>query len=313
MLNIIIWSVIFLASMVVLIKASDKFTYAAEKIGLHLGISSFVVGVVIVSIGTSLPELISSLFAVFNNSSEIVVGNVIGSNITNILLVVGAAALLSKKMIIHYKFTKADIPVLLGSALLLTASLWDGKFEFFEAIILLLLYIAYIVYTLRLKRKQKIEIPNGKNKRFEWKIALTLILSSIFIYVGAKYTIESVIILSELLNIGKEIIAILVIALGTSLPELAVSVSAAKKGKADMAMGNILGSNIFNALVVMGIPSLFGPLTIPTGIIYWATPIMVLATFFFIYMIKDKKITKTEGALLLVIYSLFIAKSINLI
>ncbi|MBT4334550.1 calcium/sodium antiporter [archaeon] len=313
MLNLLLWAIIFLISMVVLIKASDSFTYAAEKIGLHLGISSFVVGVVIVSIGTSLPELISSLFAVFKNSSEIVIGNVMGSNITNILLVVGVAAIFSKKLIIHYKFTKADIPTLLGSALLLTASAMDGKFELFEAIILILFYLIYVTYTLKIKRKQKIEIPKEKKRKFNWKIGASLVISSLFIYIGAKYTIESVIIMSEILNIGKEIIAILVVSLGTSLPELSVSVAAARKGKADMAMGNILGSNIFNSLIVMGIPSLFMPLTIPTGLIMWAAPIMIISTLAFIYLMKNKKITKTHGVVLLVLYALFVAKSMNFI
>lgn len=128
MIDVLLWSIIFIISLAVLIKSSDYFTHAAEKIGLYFGMPAFVVGVTIVAVGTSFPELISSIYAVLTNNSEIVIGNVVGSNITNILLVLGLAAIIGGKLNTRYEVLHVDLPIVVGSAFLLGLMIWDGNF-----------------------------------------------------------------------------------------------------------------------------------------------------------------------------------------
>ncbi len=313
------WGIIFAVSLFVLIKASDYFTDSAEKIGLHFGLPSFLIGVTIVAIGTSLPELISSVFAVLKYSSEIVVGNAIGSNITNIFLVLGVAAIVGKKIEITYKHLHVDLLMLIGSAFLLAVTVYDGVFTLPEALICLAGGVLYLLYTIGIEKKSKNDEAENredsqlKRGKLERKTLIILGVSSFFIYIGAEYTVESVLKLSELLNVGKEMIAISAVALGTSLPELTVTVMAARKGNPEMAVGNILGSNIFNALIVMGIPALIGPLIIPSSILTFGLPMMLVATLLYFFTTFDKEITEWEGWLLILFYIFFIGKIFNLV
>jgi len=315
----LIWIIVFVVSLFVLIKASDYFTHSAEKIGLFFGIPLFIVGATIVAVGTSLPELISSIFAVLRNSSEIVVGNVVGSNVANIFLVLGIAAIVGRRMKLTYELIHVDLPLLIGSAFLLAVTIWDGIFSFPEALLCIAGIILYLLYTINTKSKhENIEIKKGPNeevkqgRKLDWKTLVILAVSAFFIYFGAKYTVESVIKLSEIFNIGKEIIAISAVALGTSLPELMVTIAAAKKGKPEMAVGNILGSNIFNALAVMGIPALIGTLIIPHSILTFGLPMMLIATLLYFFITHDKEVTKWEGWLLVIFYVFFIGKLFSL-
>jgi len=306
MIEFVIWSIIFIVSILVLIKASDYFTVSAEKIGLYLGMPSFVVGVTIVAVGTSLPELVSSIIAVFKGASEIVVGNVVGSNIANIFLILGFAAFVGKRINTTHNINQVDLPVLVASAFLFSFMIWDKKFTTFEAILLLLGLVTYFFYVTNGHR-------NGKkdNPKLELKNIVILVVSVFFIYVGAKYTIDSIIKIADILSVGKEIIALSAVALGTSLPELAVSIQAVRKGKAEIAIGNVLGSNIFNTFAVMSIPAFFGTLIIPATIISFALPMMIAATLLFFFMMQEKAITRWEGAMLLIFYVLFIGKILN--
>jgi len=319
MLELFIWVVVFVVSLFVLIKASHYFTDSSEKIGLFFGLPAFIVGVTIVSIGTSLPELVSSVFAVLKGSSEIVVANVVGSNIANILLILGVVAVISKRMKIAYELTHVDLPILIGSALLFAIMILDGVLTLPEAWFLIFGIVIYLIYTITSEKehvdveiKQEMKEELRKKKKLDAKTVVILILSVFFIYIGARYTIESVIKLSEMLNIGKELIAISAVALGTSLPEFAVSIVAARKGKLEIAVGNILGSNIFNTFVVMGIPALFGVLIIPQSILGFGLPMMLIATFLFFFITQKKEVTKWEGYLLLLFYVFFIGKLFNL-
>lgn len=314
MTPLFIWTLIFIVSLFVLIKASDYFTYSAEKIGLFFGLPAFIIGVTIVSVGTSLPELVSSIFAVLNDSSEMVVGNVVGSNITNIFLILGTAAVIGEKMQISYELIHVDLPLLMGSAFLLAITIWDGLFTLPEALLCLAAFILYLLYTISSETQQEnIEIKAAKKTgKLDIKTLIILVVSTVFIYIGAKYTVESVVQLSEILNIGKEIIAISAVAFGTSLPELMVSVSAARKGKAEMAIGNILGSNIFNTLAVMAIPAFFGALIIPQDILTFGLPMMLIATVLYFVMTQDREITKWEGYMLIIFYVYFIGTLFNI-
>jgi len=259
-----------------------------------------------------------SIISVFRGASEIVVSNIVGSNITNIFLVLGVTAIVGRKIKITYEISKIDLPLLFGSTFLLAVCAWDGAFTFFEALICIAGFLVYIFYTISVEKKHKdIEIKkelNGalKKKKLEPKTWITMILSAFFIYVGSKLVVESAINLSGLLNIGTGVIAATVIALGTSLPELTVSITAAIKHKPEMAIGNILGSNIFNALAIVGVSGLFGTLLIPANIISFGIPMMIIATFLYVFMTQDKFVSKWEGWLLICFYVFFIGKLFGL-
>lgn len=314
MIVLIFYIFIFILSLAFLIKSSDYFIGAAEKIGLFFGVPSFIIGVSIVAFGTSLPELISSIYAVIKHSSEIVVGNVIGSNITNIFLILGITAITCKDIALPYDIAFVDLPLLVGSAFLLGLMTWDGNFSTFEALLCIMGIVVYSVYAAsNSSPKDKVKKTDGSKARITSrkkivKTWMTLIISGIVIFFSAKYTVESIIRIAEIINIGKELIAASAVALGTSLPELIVSVVAAKKKNVEIAIGNILGSNIFNTLAVMGISALFGKIIIPDNMVYFGMPTMLIATLLFFLITQQKRITQWEGWLLIIFYIFFIGK-----
>ena len=312
--ELIIWIVIFIVSLFVLIKASDFFTDSAEQIGLFLGISPFLIGVTIVSVGTSMPELISSIVAVYQNSSEIVFGNVIGSNIANIFLIIGVASLISSPLRIQYELINVDLPLFVGSTFLLGLTVLDGEFSLNEAIICILGYIVYVLYTISSgKEEQRSDVENKSNRSLPLKPIVIVVVSSLFIFLGANYTIESVTKISEILNIGKELIALSAVALGTSLPELIVTISAARKGKPEIAVGNVLGSNIFNSLMVMGIPRFIGELVIPQDVVGSGLLVLLVGTILFFFVTQDKQVTRWEGLIFFLFYGWFIGNIFGLV
>lgn len=304
---VLLFIIIFLASLTVLLIASDKFVDSAENIGLSLGIPSFIVGVTIVAVGTSLPELATSLAGVFSGSSEIVIGNVVGSNITNILLVIGATAVVGKGIKLDYDVMNTDMTKLLASSFLLYFVLIDGSLSRLECVVLLAALVIFLANSFSVKNEDEEELPKLRPIDF-----LILAIASVFIYLGAKYTIYGLENIANELSIPKHIIAITAVALGTSLPEVVVSITAARKGKHAMAVGNVLGSNIFNTYAVMGISGLVaGSLTIPADAVTISLPFMIAVTVLFAVSCITKHITKYEGWLFLLFYVFFIGLSLQ--
>ncbi|MBU1178478.1 calcium/sodium antiporter [Patescibacteria group bacterium] len=312
MLDLLFWIAIFVISLAVLIKAADYFTKYSEKLGSALGIPQFIIGVTIVSIGTSLPELATSLIAVFKGSTEIVAGNVIGSNIANILLVVGLAAVLSRKMVVKRSLINLDAPLLLAVTFLAVFVLWDKQVTFIESLFLIASYLVYILYSIYSRSKAE-ESNSQKKGEVSFKMVAMIILGGLGVYLGAKYSIDSVLNISEILQINSSVIALSAIALGTSLPEVLVSVSAARKGNYEMALGNVFGSNIFNIAMVIGIPGLISTLGVSSETFLIAIPFMVAATVLYVISGISQKIYSWEGALYLIIYCLFIGKLFGLV
>lgn len=297
---------IFVVSLAVLLFASDKFVESAERIGLAMGIPSFIVGVTIVAVGTSLPELATSIASVFSGTSEIVTGNVVGSNITNILLVIGATAVVGRNINLDYDVMNTDMTKLLGSSFLLYFVLMDGQLTKIECLFLMAALIIFLASSFSIRSEDEEERP--KLQPLDFGI---LALSSVFIFVGAKYTIYGMENAANLLGIPAHIIAITAVALGTSLPEVVVSITAARKGKHAMAVGNVLGSNIFNTYAVMGITGLIGNLTIPADATTVSLPFMIAVTVLFAISCMTKVISRFEGWLFLLLYIFFIVMSLE--
>jgi len=289
---------IFAGSIALLLFASDKFVEAAERIGLSLGISPFIIGVTIVAFGTSLPELATSVVAVMDGTPEIVIGNVVGSNITNIALVLGLTAVVVKNIDLEYNLWHIDIPFLWGSAFLLYFAVMDGNLSIYEAILFLGGIGIFLAYSLKgQERPDKKDRPTSN-----WKDYVFMILGGLFVSLSATWVIGAITEISLLLNIAPTVIALSAVAIGTSLPEVAVSLAAARKGKASIAVGNALGSNIFNTFIVMAIPRFFGKLEFPADIIDIYLPLMIVMTILLGVMSNNRKITRWEGMVLLLFY-----------
>ncbi len=291
---------IFVVSLAALLKASDFFVEAAERIGLAIGISPFIIGVTIVAFGTSLPELATSTAAVFSGSSEIVIGNVIGSNVTNILLVLGLTAIFAKKIVMDFDIMDIEMPLLVASAFFLYFVLADNQVTLIES----LLFIVALVVFLMNSFGQKSEDEN--KPKFAIKDLGILLLAGLVVYFGATYTIFAIERIASQLGVNQDFIALTVLALGTSLPEVVVSIAAARKGKPGIAVGNVLGSNLFNTYAVVGIPSLFGNLIIPDSIGEFSLPFMMAITVLFAVVCLSKKISRWEGVMLVLFYAYFI-------
>ncbi len=313
-----IWIGVFIISLVALLKASDYFTNAAEKIGLVLGLPSFIIGVTIVAVGTSLPELISSIFAVTSGNSEIVIGNVLGSNIANIFLVLGVVAIFARKIETKYEIWKVDLPIFFASMLFVLITCFDGVFNVWEGLIGLCGIVTYLIFAATSSSTEKIGDKRAERERKELKKQglfiqfVILFISGFFIFLSAKYVVSSVVELSTIFNIAKDLIAVSAVAIGTSLPELMVGVQAARKGNAGMAFGNVLGSNIFNSFAVLGVSAFFGSLVIPSTMIALSIPVMIGSSFLFLFMIQDREITMWEGIILLLAYVLYMGKIFGL-
>jgi len=305
-MTLIFWIIIFILSLAFLIKAADSFTKYSEKLGKGLGIPKFIIGVTIVGLGTSLPELSTGIIAVFADNTEIVAGNAIGSNIANILLVVGLSALFARKMVVNRSLINLDTPLFACVTALSLVTIWDGVITYKEGIILIASYIVYSFYLFYFHREENNK--NKKERKFNFIFLFWVIISVAFVYFGAKYTIVSVINISEILNINSSIIALTAIALGTSLPEVLVSVVAAKKGQFELALGNIFGSNIFNLTLVVGIPAFISDLYVSTDTVQIAIPFLIIASLLFVISTISQKIHNWEGMMFLIIYLVFIGK-----
>lgn len=303
-MEVAFWLGVFIVSIMVLLKSSDFFIALSEKVSLSLGIAPFIIGVTIVALGTSLPELVTSIAAVLSNKTEIVVSNVVGSNIANTLLVMGSMAVFGRRINLSYKLNLFDALALLGSAVFLAIAIYDRQFGLAEAILCLTFLVIYVVYMVWSGQD---DLPDGETKpKLDWYVFPALLLSVVFIWFSADYNVEAIIKLAELFNIGTEVITLSAVALGTSLPELFVSVTAIRRGNADIAVGNILGSNVFNIFAVMGIPSLFGTLAISEVIVSFSLPIMLLGTVLYYIIVLSKKIRLWQGVILLFAYISFL-------
>lgn len=337
-MTLIAWIIIFIASLAVLVKSADWFVESSEKIGLSLKISPFIVGVTIVALGTSLPELASSLAAAIKGAGEIVAANVVGSNIANVLLIVGVSAVAARTLIVKRSLIDLDAPLLGATTALFIFVMLDGLINFSEGLLLLLAFLVYFLYTIFHRREEiltpelveilpggaKIEILPSRTERrhlqmqkdkkegLDAKVFLFLILGLVGLVIGANYTIEAVTKISEIAGISTALVAITALAVGTSLPELVVSFRAALKKKYEIALGNVFGSNVFNALFVAGAPALLAPLAVDPLTFNIGLPFLVAATLLFLISSISRRIHLWEGLMYLLIYAAFIVKLLNL-
>lgn len=308
LLNIILLAVGF----VILIKGADIFVDGASGIAGNFKVSKMLIGLTIVAFGTSAPEFAVSVKSLLSGSGDIVLGNVIGSNILNILLILGVSSLFHS-LNVKNSTVKKELPItmLLSTlfAVLLSDSLFDkgvvNSFTRSDGITLLLFFLVFIYYLISMARK-KIESDDNEELLPMWKSIIFTIVGIIGIVLGSNFVVDSASNIATLLGVSERMIALTIIALGTSLPELVTSVTATKKGEYDIAIGNVVGSNIFNIGMVIGLPiTLFGGIAKITFSYIDLLVMIVSAILLFMFSFNDYKISKKEGIIFLILFIVY--------
>jgi len=316
-----------LAGFGLLIWGSDKFVDGAAGMARTLNVSALIIGLVIVGFGTSAPEMLVAGVAGFDGNTGLAIGNALGSNITNIALVLGATALMVP-LTVHSKLLKREFPVLFLIMGLTVVLLWDNNLGRIDGYILLGGLLAFILWMIHLGKKSQTEEHDPMEDEFRGelpdklpvkKALLLLIIGLVTLLIGAKLVVWGAVSIAQAFGISDLIIGLTVVAIGTSLPELATTITSAKKGEHDIAIGNIIGSNMFNLLGVLGIPAVIQPANFSSDVMTRDVPMMVFLTVAIYLMAKGwagkaGQITRIEGAGLLIAYfaylgSLFVMSS----
>ncbi len=252
----------FVLGLGALVLGAEALVRGASKIALSLGISPLVVGLTIVAMGTSSPEIAVSVGAVLNGSTDIAVGNVVGSNIFNVLLILGLSALITP-LVVHSQIIRQEVPIMIGASLILAVMASDGRLSRPEAALLVALLVGYMLFLVRQSRAETAETRDefeGAATRREanwdshWTVQLVLIVAGLaLLVVGSNWLVDAAVVFARALGVSDLVIGLTIIAAGTSMPEVATSIMAAIRGERDIAVGNVIGSNTFNILGCLGI------------------------------------------------------------
>jgi cation:H+ antiporter len=307
--------VYLIAGLVLLVAGAEVLVRGAAKLAAQFGISPLVIGLTVVAFGTSAPETAVSVQAALNGSGDIAIGNVLGSNIANVLLILGMTALVAP-LVVSRQLIRLDVPIMIGASLVTFGLAWDGELSRIDGA---LLFTAVVIYTLFLiigsRREKAAEVDDEFAKEFGLDepakphaglINAGLVIAGlVLLVVGSNFLVEGAVALARALGLSELVIGLTVIAIGTSLPELATSIMAAFRGERDIAVGNIVGSNLFNLLCVLGLASLVSPqaISVSPNALAFDFPVMIavavacLPIFFAGYSIN-----RWEGALFVAYY-----------
>lgn len=309
-LQLLQWTLYLAAAMFALVRGADTFVTGAKQMGASLGMSRFAIGVLIVGFGTSLPELASSVAAALDGATEIVVANAVGSNITNILLVVGILAAMGGRVVIKRDLIKTELPIFFIATVHFLAAVWDGQVDRVEALLLVGTFGAYMWYLfVEARQEDSVELQHkGRRPQLEASSVAYIIFGIAAVLIGAHYTVEMVVNIASLMAVPIGLVSIAAIAIGTSLPELFVSLQALKTGEAELAIGNIFGSNAFNMLIVVGVPALITPLFADKVVMHLGLQILLAASAIFFVNGLAKQIMRWEGMMMLLFFAFFLIK-----
>ncbi|MBR3131445.1 calcium/sodium antiporter [Candidatus Saccharibacteria bacterium] len=304
---------LLIVGFVLLIKGADYFVDGAASTAENFKVSKTLVGLTIIAFGTSAPELAVSIKALASGSTEMVLGNVIGSNVLNILLILGLAALI-RPLSIRKETIRKEIPICILISSLLVVLFLDvqlnsadvNQITRSDGIAILLFFAIFLYYLISLAVHSR---DKNKREKPKWKLGLSLLFTAIGlagIVVGSNFVVDSASFLASAIGVSERVIALTVIALGTSLPELVTTVVAARKGETELVLGNILGSNIFNICVVLGIPvAIFGAVTSDGFSVIDLIALVGSAALLFIFSITNHKVNRVEGGLMLLMFATY--------
>ncbi|WP_369161651.1 calcium/sodium antiporter [Candidatus Thiodiazotropha sp. LNASS1] len=306
-----LFSVAILVGLVVLVWSADRFISGAAALADNLGVSPMLIGLTVVGFGTSAPEVLVSTMASFNGNPGLAIGNAIGSNIANIGLILGFTALLIP-LSVHSSVLKREYPLLLAVSAMAFLLMWDGELNQFDGVILVVTLVAvlgWMIYTAKTGAADPIagefdaEIPHD----IPTQKAIVLLLGGlIFLLLSSRLLVWGASNVASALGVSDVIIGLTIVAIGTSLPELAASITSALKGEDDLAIGNVIGSNLYNLLAVLSIPGLVAPGAYSPEVMERDLPVMMVLTMFLFFMGhglgKQGRINRLEGLLLLLCF-----------
>ena len=304
-------SLAILAGLAVLVWGADRFISGAAALANNLGVSSMMIGLTIVGFGTSAPEILVSAMASIDGNPGLAIGNAIGSNIANIGLILGVTALITP-LSVHSGVLKREYPLLLAISLISLALMWDGTLDRFDGIILVILLIVILSWMIRSARtgatdpiagEFDAEIPHDIPTQ---KAVISLVIGLVALLASSRALVWGAANVATALGISEVVIGLTIVAVGTSLPELAASIASALKGEHDIAIGNVIGSNLYNILAVLSLPGLIAPGRFPPEVLYRDQPTMIGLTIMLFLMGygfgKAGRINRFEGLVLLCLF-----------
>lgn len=309
-MNTFLQFLLLIIGFVLLMKGADWFVDGASKVADKFGIPHLVIGLTIVAFGTSAPEAAVSISAALKGSVELAISNVVGSNIMNVLLILGLSSVIYplavKKTTIRF-----DIPyVFLASVLLLVFGMMDGVIGRVDGLIFWALLIIYIIYMIRLTKKSQASDedfePADENDKV-WKLLLLIIVGGVMIVAGSNVTVDAASNIAAEFGMDERLIGLTIVAFGTSLPELVTSCIAAKKKETDIAVGNIVGSNLFNILFVLGSSAVITPIAYRPEFIFDSIVAVLVMVVLWLLVFRKQKLSRTGGILMLAMYGVYFA------
>ena len=296
---------LLVVGMTLLIKGADWFVEGAAGIAVKFGIPQLVVGLTIVAMGTSAPEAAVSITGAMNGAADIAVGNVLGSNILNVLIILGLTGFITN-VAIQKSTLMVEMPFMLAITVIFAiVGLNDGNVGFVDGIILWALFIAYLAYLFVLAKKGNQDEEDEPETRPVWKLILLGVVGAAIVVWGADITVGAATTIASALGLSERFIGLTIVALGTSLPELVTSVTAAKKGNCDIAIGNIVGSNIFNILFVIGTSSLIIPIIFEATFLVDAIVALVAGVLLWVATFRRKMLTRPWAIVMLLGYAAY--------
>lgn len=309
-MEIVLQFVLLVIGFVLLMKGADWFVDGASKIADKFGIPHIVIGLTIVAFGTSAPEAAVSISAALKGNVGLAISNVVGSNIMNVLLILGLSSVIYplavKKSAIQF-----DIPfVFVVSLLLLVFGVMDGMIGRIDGLIFWVLLIGYIVYMIRLTKKSQASDdsfePADANDKI-WKLLLLIIVGGVMIVAGSDVTVDAASNIAAKFGMDDRLIGLTIVAFGTSLPELVTSCIAAKKKETDIAVGNIVGSNLFNILFVLGTSAVITPIEYESKFIFDSVVAVLVMVVLWLFVFRKQKLSRVGGMIMLVLYAVYFA------
>ena len=300
-----------LGSMVMLVKGADYLIESGENIGVTIGLTPFVIGIIILGFGTSLPEFATAISSILHNNIAVPAAVATGSNIANTLFVIGVLAIVAKKLVIDKDLIELELPLLFGITVLFISVGFDGVIVPIESLLLVVAFVCYMIYSVSSSENYTFrQTPSQYIRRLSkmFHDIPFMFFGIVTLTLGAHYVIISLESLANLFNLSSVALALTLVAIGTSLPELSVSLRSLAKGKTNLAFGNIIGSNVFNLTFVVGVTGLFSVLSVGDNIALFAFPVLLAATILLIISAISKKIYLWEGIIYILIYIYFLLK-----
>jgi len=302
---------LFVAGLVVLYLGAEGTLRGAVSIAVQMGISRLVIGLTLVAFGTSCPELSLDITAAVRGTTDLAFGDLIGSNIANVGLILGTAAIV-RPLRVQIRLLRAEVPIAIAASLVVLAVALDGTISRQDGLFMSALFVLFIGYSYRAAAQESARIREELKGAAEPQLsygrgALYVVIGLVALVVGAQLMIYSAVRIAELLGVSTLIIGLTVVAIGTSLPELATSIVAAQRNEADIIVGNVIGSNIFNLLLIMALVAVICPVPVHAGSLRVELPVMIIYVAALVpIMLRGRVITRAEGAVLAAGYAAFL-------